>query len=89
MTNTALKTYADELSDLMMQIEDLKTEAKAIVDKAKDEGINVRALKKVAKELCMDSAKLAAKLEDEAQLELFRDELDLRRRKGLDRREAA
>jgi len=88
VTNKAIRTYAEELSNLMMQIEDLKVEAKAVVDKAKDEGINTKALKKVAKELCTDPTKLAAKYEDEEQLEMFRDELNIRARKGLVREAA-
>lgn len=88
MSNKAIRQYAEDLSSLLMQIDDLKIEAKAIVDKAKDEGINTKALKKVAKELCMDSSKLAAKFDEEEQLEMFRDELDIRVRKGIVREAA-
>ena len=66
-----------------MRKSDIDAEIKAIVDAAKDEGINVRALRKVAKELIEDSAKLAKKIEDEKQLDMFRTEVGLLKRKGL------
>lgn len=85
MTNTALRDYADQLADLLMRMDDLKVEAKALIDAAKEEGINVKALRKIAKELATDSDKLAAKYEDEQQLELFRTEVKIRARKGIDK----
>lgn len=76
--------FADDLSSVLSQIEDLKIEAKAIIDAAHDAGVNTKALRKVAKEMLMDSAKLAKRLEDEAQLDIFRYKIGLRRSKGLD-----
>jgi uncharacterized protein (UPF0335 family) len=89
MSNTNIREFADQLSDVYVRMEDCKAEAAAIIDAAKDAGINVKALRKVAKELVMQSDKLAAKLEDEAQLSLFREEIGIRERKGLNGREAA
>ncbi len=83
MTNTNIRQYADELSDILMKIEDLKVEASAIIDAAKEAGINVKALRKVAKEMTMQSDKLHQRFEDEAQIDLFRDHVGLRQRKGL------
>lgn len=78
-----MKQFAEQLSDCLMRKSDIDAEIKAIVDAAKDEGINVRALRKVAKELIDDSAKLAKKIEDEKQLDMFRTEVGLLKRKGL------
>ena len=78
-----MKQYAEQLSDILMQIEDLKTEAAAIVEAAREAGVNVKALKKVAAEMILDSVKLQSKFDDEAQLSLFRDEVGLLARKGL------
>lgn len=75
--------YAEQLSDILMQIEDLKVQAKSIVEDAKEAGVSTKALNKVAREMIMDSTKLAKRLEDEQQIDLFRDEVDLLRRKGL------
>lgn len=78
------KKFADDLSGVLSQIEDLKLEAKAIIDAAHDAGVNTKALRKVAKEILMDSSKLAKILEDESQLDIFRNSVGLRRTKGLD-----
>jgi uncharacterized protein (UPF0335 family) len=79
----SIKQYAESLSDILMQIEDLKVQAKSIVEDAKEKGHSTAALNKLAREMIMDSTKLAKRLEQEAQLELFRMEVGLLRRKGL------
>ena len=84
-----MKTHAEQLSDVYMRASDLKAEADAIIDAAKAEGINVKALRKVAREMVMDASKLAAKLDDEAQLDMFRTQVGLLKRKGLDLARAA
>jgi uncharacterized protein (UPF0335 family) len=78
-----IKAYAEQLSDILMQIEDLKVQAKSIIEDAKEAGVSTKALNKVAREMIMDSTKLAQRLEDEQQIDLFRDEVGLLRRKGL------
>lgn len=83
------KKFADELSSVLSQIEDLKIEAKAIIDAANDVGVNTKALRMVAKEMLMDSAKLDQKFDDEDQLEMFREQVGLKARKGLAFKEAA
>lgn len=83
------REFANQLSSILMQIEDLKIEAKAIVDAAGEAGINTKALRKVAKELTMDAAKLAQRFDDEEQIDMFRDEVGLRQRKGMAFAEAA
>jgi len=89
MTNASIKQFADELSDILMRIEDAKVEASAIVDAAKEAGIDVKALRRVAREMVMQSDKLAAKYEAEDQLELFREAVKIRQRKGLSTIDAA
>ena len=84
MTNSNVKQYADELSDIYMKIEDAKAEAAALIEAAKEAGVDPKALRKVAKEMVMMSDKLAAKYEAEEQLSLFRDVVQIRKRKGLD-----
>jgi hypothetical protein len=79
----SIKQYAESLSDILMQIEDLKVQAKSIVEDAKEAGVSTKALNKVAREMIMDSTKLQRRLEDEQQIDLFRDEVGLLRRKGL------
>lgn len=86
---SAERKFADELSSVLQQIDDLNLEAKAIIDAAKEVGVNTKALRKVAKEMLMDSAKLMQKFDDEDQLEMFRDQVGLKARKGLSFAEAA
>ena len=86
---STLREYANQLSSILMQIEDLKIEARAIVDAAAEAGINTKALRKVSKELTMDAAKLAQRFDDEDQLEMFRSDVGLKQRKGLALAEAA
>ena len=83
MTNTQITAYAEELAAKLTSIASLKSEAKDLINSAKDAGVNVRALRKVAREMVMDSEKRAKLYEDEGQLVMFRAEL------GLTMREAA
>lgn len=84
-----MKSHAEALSDIYMRASDLKAEADAVIEAAKAEGINVKALRKVAKEMTLDASKLAAKFEDEDQLDMFRKEVGLLKRKGLEVARAA
>jgi len=79
-----MKDFAEQLSDCLLRKSDIDAEIKALVDAAKEQGINVRALRKVAKELIEDGSKLAKKLEDERQIDMFREEVGLLKRKGLE-----
>ena len=75
MTNTTdIKRFASELHQVLSDIEDKKLEAKAILEAAKEQGINTKALQKVAKEMLKDSDKLRQQFDDEDQLDLFRAE---------------
>lgn len=78
------KRYTKELSDVYDKMEDLKLEAKAILDAAQAAGVDVKSMAKVAKELLMDSSKLADKYAAEQQLELFRVSVGIRQRKGIE-----
>ena len=84
MTNTStIHEHAKRVSALMSQIEDIKVELKAAVEIAEQQGISPKALRKVAKEMIMDSAKLAKRLDDEAQLDMFRSAVGLLEQKGI------
>lgn len=80
---STVRGYAEQLSDVYLRMEDCKAEAAAIIEAAKDADIDVKALRKVAKELVMPSDKLAQRFDDEAQIDMFRDEVGLKVRKGL------
>ena len=80
---STIRDYAEQLSDVYLRMEDCKAEAAAIIEAAKDSDIDVKALRKVAKELTMPSDKLSKRFEDEAQIDMFRDEVGLKVRKGL------
>ena len=86
MTNAQETTYARELADKNRQITALQDEAKDLMASAKDAGLNVRIIRKAAKELCMEAEKREKIYEDEAQLDLLRDALRLT---GTQLREAA
>jgi hypothetical protein len=79
----SITKFAEPLSDVLMQIEDLKLQAKSIVEDAKENGHPAAALNKLAREMIMDPTKLRKKLEAEEQLDMFRQEVGLLRRKGL------
>lgn len=79
-----VKKFAEQLTAILVAIEDKKVEAKALLEAAKEQGINTKALTKVAKEMLKDSDKLRKQFEDEEQLDLFRARAGLFRIKGLD-----
>ena len=89
MSKSQIKEYSDQYADILIAIDDLRVELKAIEDAAKEAGINVKAMKKVAKELTMEASKLAKRFEEEIQLDLFRAAVALIHRKGLNERQAA
>ncbi len=84
MTNTQITAYAEELAGKLTSIASLQLEAKDLINSAKDAGVNVRALRKVAREMVMDSEKRAKLYEDEGQLEMFRAELVLTLREAAE-----
>ncbi len=77
MTNTQITAYAEELAGKLTSIASLQSEAKDLINSAKDAGVNVRALRKVAREMVMDSEKRKKLYDDEEQLSMFRDEVGL------------
>lgn len=84
MTNTAsINEHARRLADLLSQIEDIKMEAKALTEIAEQQGINAKVLRKVAKEMIMESTKFAKRMEEEQQLDLFRSAVGLLEQKGI------
>lgn len=80
---TQITEYAKQLASILSQMDELKVAAADIVGSAKDAGINVRALKQVAKEMNMEAEKLRKRLDDEDQLSLFREEVGLHVNKGI------
>lgn len=72
-----VKDYAQQLAAQLREIETIQEAVKDIVASAKDAGINPRVLRKVAREMVMDSDKRAKLYEDEDQLSLFRSEVGL------------
>lgn len=72
-----VKTYARSLADQLLELEKVQEAIRDIVASAKDAGVNPKALRKVAKEMVMDSDKRAKLYEDEEQLEMFRTEVGL------------
>lgn len=89
MTNASIKQYAEELSEILMRIEDAKVEATSIIEAAKEAGVDTKALRKVAREMVMQSDKLARKYADEEQLDMFRAQVGIFKRKGLEETDKA
>ena len=77
MSNAQIATYARELADHLREIANTQDAIKDIIGSARDAGINVKALRKVAREMVMESDKRQKLYDDEDQLALFRDELGL------------
>lgn len=77
MSNSELKTYATTLVCYLREIDEINGAIKDLIGSAKDSGLNVKALRKVAREMVMDSDKRQKLYDDEDQLALFRDELGL------------
>lgn len=84
MTNANIKPFAEELSDLLMKAADLKIEMDAVVNAAKEAGICPKSLRKVAKEMITEPEKLRQKYADEEQLDMFRAQVGIFKRKGLE-----
>jgi len=77
MTNNTIRDYAEQLADILRDIDDRKVMAKALCDAAAESGINVKALRKVAKEITMDREQRARRYADETDLEQMRSQLNL------------
>ena len=77
MSNAQIATYARELADHLREIASTQDAIKDIIGSARDAGINVKALRKVAREMVMESDKRATLYEDEDQLSLFREQVGL------------
>jgi len=74
---TQISAYARELADQLREIAKVQEAVKDLIASAKDAGVNPRALRKVAREMIMESDKRASLYEDEEQLSLFRTEVGL------------
>lgn len=74
---TQISAYARELADQLREIAKVQEAVKDLIASAKDAGVNPRALRKVAREMVIESDKRASLYEDEEQLSLFRTEVGL------------
>lgn len=83
MSTTRIKALAEELAKVLSEIDGLKDQAKAIVETAREDGLNTKALRKVAKELITESAKLERQYDDEEQLDMFRAAVGIHTRKNI------
>lgn len=77
MSNAELTTYARQAAAHMREMDEARELLKDVLQSAKDAGLNVKALRKVAREMTMEQDKREKIYEDEAQLEMFRDEVGL------------
>lgn len=77
MNNELIRATAKELAGILTQIAELQEDAKTIIGNAKDSGMNVKALRKIAREMVMESDKREKLYADEDQLHLFRDAVGL------------
>lgn len=77
MSNAELTTYARQAAAHMREIDEARELLKDVLQSAKDAGINTKALRKVAREMVMESDKRAKLYDDEDQLSLFREMVGL------------
>lgn len=71
-SNSQIKDYASELANALRSIASAQQEIKDIVGSARDAGIAPKVLRKVARELIMESDKRRKLYEEEDQLDMFR-----------------
>ena len=77
MSNAEIETYAKQYASVLQEIAEAQERGKDLIASAKDAGVNVKALRKVAREMVMESDKRAKLYEDEHQLEMFRETVGL------------
>lgn len=77
MSNAQIAIYARELAGHLREIASTQDAIKDLIGSARDAGLNVKALRKVAREMVMESDKRAKLYEDEHQLEMFRETVGL------------
>lgn len=77
MSNAEIQTYARELAGILANVSQLQDQAKDVVASAKEAGLNVTALRKVAREMNMEADKRKKIYDDEEQADLFRSECGL------------
>lgn len=77
MSNAQIAIYARELAARLREIANTQDAIKDIIGSARDAGLNVKALRKVARELLMETDKRDKLYEDEDQLEMFREAVGL------------
>lgn len=75
--NNQYATYARQLADAKRETAEAKQAEKDLEASATDAGLNIRAIRRAAKELLMDADKRAKLYADEDQLEDLRFQLGL------------
>jgi len=78
ISNKEIQSYAVQLAKVLAGISELQENAKDIVGSAKDAGVNVSALRKVAREMNMETDKRHKLYEAENQLDMFRSAVGIR-----------
>lgn len=71
-SNAQIETYAKQYASVLQEIAEAQERGKDLIASAKDAGLNVKLLRKVAKEMVMDFGKRQKLYEEEEQLSLFR-----------------
>ena len=72
MSNANITTYAKQAASILQEISEAQERLKDIMGSAKGAGLNVKALRKVAREMCMDTDKRDKLYDDEDQIDMFR-----------------
>lgn len=76
-SNAEINSYARGLAEHLRNIAKAQDDAKDLIASAKEAGLNVKALRNVAKEMTMEQEKREKIYEDEDQLEMFREAVGL------------
>ena len=83
-SNIQIETYAKQVASALQEIAEAQGRIKDILGSAKDAGVNVKALRKVAREMCMDSDKRDKLYDDEDQIDMFRSVVGLIKAEALE-----
>lgn len=84
MSDAAKKEFTRQLADVYERVAAEKEIEASIIEAAKERGIDVASMKKVAREMVMDSEKLEKRYKAEGQLDMFRAAVGIFSLKGLD-----
>lgn len=77
MSNAQIETYAKQYASVLQEIAEAQERGKDLIASAKDAGLSVKLLRKVAKEMVMDFGKRQKLYEEEEQMDMFRQDCGL------------